>query len=262
MQRTRFSGDSDRRFASPLHLWLSTPATFPFMLLSPPLRCIGAVRFAPPGCLRWIPISGPPARKFPCATPLSRVSNRLFALHLRHDPLDRGLHRRADRHGAVKLSLSSLRRSGIYTLDSHLPPAFSAQLFTSLWHEKAQLRRGPWPSLTRTAAASPQTMPLRTTLTSQPRSHADIDEIMSDGSTDVEALFSDISSVDSASDVDSSSAEKGPAGVREDHLLERIAFHKSQGRARSRRKPWSQSLVERELDFWRQCVTLLPTRSV
>ena len=202
------------------------------------------------------------ARKFPRATLLSRVSNRLFALHLRHDPLDRRLHTRAGRHGAAKLSLSSPWRGGIYVFSSHLAPCFSAQISTSLRHRKEQLRRVSWPSLTRTAAARPHTMPLRATLTSQPRSDLDSDEIVSDRSTDVKTLFSDISSIDLASDVDAPSAEDGPAGVRDDQLLERIAFHKSQGRARSRRKPWSQSLVERELDFWRQCVTLLPTRSI
>ncbi|KAK4934783.1 hypothetical protein LTR10_024040 [Elasticomyces elasticus] len=36
-----------------------------------------------------------------------------------------------------------------------------------------------------------------------------------------------------------------------DHLLQRIAYHKAEGRARSRRKPWSQTLVQREVDFWR-----------
>jgi hypothetical protein len=112
------------------------------------------------------------------------------------------------------------------------------------------------------AAASPHNMPLRTTVTKRSRSDPDIDRTESDESTDVEDLFSDVSSVDSASDVNTPPAENGPAGAQDDHLLERIAFHKSQGRARSRRKPWSQTLVERELDFWRQYVTLFLNQSI
>src|ERR1700760_2198299 len=101
-------------------------------------------------------------------------------------------------------------------------------------------------------AASLHHVPLRTTVVEQSRSDPDIDGTESDGSTYVEDLFSEVSSVDSASDVNTPPAEKRPAGARDDHLLERIAFHKSQGRARSRRTPWSQTLVERELVFWRQ----------
>ena len=49
----------------------------------------------------------------------------------------------------------------------------------------------------------------------------------------------------------------GPGGYTQvrpenDHLLQRIAYHKAEGRARSRRKPWSQTLVQREVDFWQR----------
>ncbi|KIW87203.1 uncharacterized protein Z519_12105 [Cladophialophora bantiana CBS 173.52] len=74
----------------------------------------------------------------------------------------------------------------------------------------------------------------------------------SEPATDVEPLFSDDTITDSASEVNSLLESDRRSRSEEDHLLERVAFHKSQGRARSRRKPWSQSLVERELDFWRQ----------
>jgi hypothetical protein len=60
---------------------------------------------------------------------------------------------------------------------------------------------------------------------------------------------------DSTSDLDSLSETDGRSDGERDDLLQRMAFHKSQGRARSRRKAWSQSLVEREVDFWRQCVS-------
>jgi hypothetical protein len=70
-------------------------------------------------------------------------------------------------------------------------------------------------------------------------------------SAEVDFLFSDDSSPDSDLDATSLSEGDGQFSEGDDYLLERITFHQTQGRARSRRKPWSQSLVERELNFWR-----------
>lgn len=94
-----------------------------------------------------------------------------------------------------------------------------------------------------------------------PRREADEAWSESEPSTDAESLFSNDNNAatDSDSDVespseDSPSEDDGRPRWEDDHLLSRVAFHKSQGRARPRRKNWSQSLVERELDFWCQYV--------
>jgi hypothetical protein len=70
----------------------------------------------------------------------------------------------------------------------------------------------------------------------------------------VKSVRGDEVATDSTSDLDSLFEDDGRSVAERDDLLQRMAFHKSQGRARSRRKAWSQSLVEREVDFWRQCV--------
>jgi hypothetical protein len=96
---------------------------------------------------------------------------------------------------------------------------------------------------------------IRPTPTNESKSSPDNDDCESEESTDKGDLFSDTFRVDSASEVDSIGVG-GQCSVQDDNLLKRIAFHKSQGRSRSRRKAWSQSLVERELDFWQQWVVL------
>lgn len=76
----------------------------------------------------------------------------------------------------------------------------------------------------------------------------------SETSTAVKSVPGDEIAMDSTSDLDLLFKDDSRSVTDGHDLLQRMAYHKSQGRARSRRKAWSQSLVEREVDFWRQCV--------
>jgi hypothetical protein len=52
----------------------------------------------------------------------------------------------------------------------------------------------------------------------------------------------------------SSDTEKEDVDSEGKVLRERIAFHKGQGRAKSKRSDWSNSLVTREFKWWEQYV--------
>lgn len=71
---------------------------------------------------------------------------------------------------------------------------------------------------------------------------------------------------DSGTDTDPSSCSDSEDGARPgedsegESLRKRIEYHKSQGRAKSRRSAWSSSLVARQVEIWREYVShLLPT---
>ena len=85
------------------------------------------------------------------------------------------------------------------------------------------------------------------------------DEVCSGSETSTEEEFVELVSghsapIDSSTDDDSVFEADGTSDLEDDYLVERVAFHKAQGRARSRRTPWSQELVEREFDFWKKYV--------
>lgn len=92
-------------------------------------------------------------------------------------------------------------------------------------------------------------------------SECDDGSSMSVTSRAVKSVRGDEVAPDSDSDLDSPLEHDGRSVTERDDLLQRMAFHKSQGRARSRRKPCSQSMVDREFVFWTGCVSLLPSSS-
>jgi hypothetical protein len=77
-------------------------------------------------------------------------------------------------------------------------------------------------------------------------SESECDDVSSGSETSraVKLVLGDEAHTDFTSDLDSLSEGDGRSNAERDDLLQRISFHKSQGRARSRRKAWSQSLVE------------------
>jgi hypothetical protein len=68
----------------------------------------------------------------------------------------------------------------------------------------------------------------------------------SDPDTDVDIENTSESDTDEDSDGEATNESESKA------LLERVEFHKSEGRAKSRRSDWSTGLVRREIQFWEE----------